>query len=599
MGAYTHWGSWLIWMQAMCGLGAGLACFIIPLGFVTIMRYWPGEMAAELARREAAEAAKARTGETEERLHILLQCRLGEALDLLDCEGNIETWNSAAVRLKGYDLADVIGRNISMFFTPEDIADRLPARLLARARNDGICVAEHWCVRKDGSRFLARRSLEAIHRPDGGLRGFANVTCDITDQRIEDEQRAIIIDAAPNGMMIVNESGIVTLANEQCGQIFGYRPGAMAGQPVDSFLPHGFCERHVALQTRPPGSDHVVGSAAGFVLTGRKRNGGDVPIEIMLTPVKTPRGRIVIASIVDTTERQLVEAERIAAELRERRAVEETNARLDRLTQDLAQARDRAERANQAKSRFLASVTHELRTPLHGILGYAELMSIEGGLTQTQSDRLDVMVAAGHHLLGMVNSVLDMSQIEADRLELHPARTELRALVSVCLDVVRPAADAKGLLLRQAPSEPIHVLVDATRLRQILINLLGNAVKFTQAGAVEARLAQTACGEWFRLEVADTGPGVRHIHLDKLFQTFERLNAEAVSGAEGTGAGPGIRRAAGGIDGRTDRLCRQPGRRQPVLAGTAGTVRCCCAGSGGSRAGDAAAGAAPACAGGR
>jgi PAS domain S-box-containing protein len=491
-------------------------------------------LAQETARRETAEA---RLRQSEGRLNILLQSRLSDALDLLDAHGNVETWNAAAVHMKGYGLAEIVGRNFSMFFTTEDAASGLPERLLAEARANGTCVCEHWCLRKDGSRFLAHRSIEAIRAGDGTLRGFASVTRDITRERIEAEQRAIIIDAAPNGMMIVDEAGLITLANAQCAQMFDYQPGALTGQPVELLLPEGSRARHAALRTEFTGGEDVHSLASGRVVSGRKRDGTQVPVEILLMPVKTPRGRIVVASIFDTTERQRREAERMQAELRERQAVEETNAWLDRLSRDLARARDRAEHANQAKSRFLASVTHELRTPLHGILGYAELMSLEGGLTATQLARLEVMTAAGQHLLAMVNSVLDMSQIEADQLELHPGPAELRALVGVCLDVVRPAADAKGLALIQAPSARLQIFADVTRLQQVLINLLGNAVKFTPSGTVQVRQASIASGASFRLEVADTGPGVRAMHREKLFKTFERLNAEAVSGIEGTGLG--------------------------------------------------------------
>ena len=491
----------------------------------------------ELTRRQAAEA---RTQESEERLRTVLQSPVTEALYLLDPAGQIETWNAAAERIKGYTAEEIIGRNFAVFFTQEDAAAGAPGRLLATVQEQGQYTAEATRVCKDGTRFLARISMAAVRRQDGSLRGFVQVTQDITGQRIADEQRAIIIDAAPNGMMIVDESGTITLANAQCARIFGYPPGALTGQSVEILVPDAVRSRHAAMRSGFTGGDGMRGIATGRVFMGRKQNGTDVPVEILLTPVTTPRGYIVVASIFDITERQRLEAERLAAELHERHAVEETNAWLDHLSHDLAQARDRAESANQAKSRFLASVTHELRTPLHGILGYAELMYLEGGLTPTDLQRLEVMIAAGQHLLAMVNSVLDMSQIEADQMELHPVPTDLRQLVGVCLDVVRPAAEAKGLTLIHTVSAPMRVVVDATRLRQVLINLLGNSVKFTPAGGVEVRLHSTQSGSGFRLQVVDTGPGVRAMHRDKLFQTFERLNAEAVSGIEGTGLGLAI-----------------------------------------------------------
>ena len=220
----------------------------------------------------------------------------------------------------------------------------------------------------------------------------------------------------------------------------------------------------------------------------------------------------------------------------------------------LLAAKQAADQANQTKSRFLTSITHELRTPLHGILGYAELLSLEGGLNPTQSGRVAIMIAAGEHLLGMINAVLDVSQIEAGRLELNPDEIALADLALACLDVVRPASEAKGLDLTLTATTPGRVFADVTRMRQVLINLLGNAIKFTASGKVDLRLTQI--GDCIRLEVADTGPGIWAKHRDKLFQTFERLNANAVAGIEGTGLGLALAsqlvRAMGGCIGYQD-----------------------------------------------
>ncbi len=244
----------------------------------------------------------------------------------------------------------------------------------------------------------------------------------------------------------------------------------------------------------------------------------------------------ILGTIRDISHAKRVEHERDTREQELRAA----NVELERLGRQFVQARDVADHANQAKSRFLAGITHELRTPLHGILGYAELLSLEGGLNPTQSERLEAMMAAGQYLLGTINAVLDMSLIEADQMELRPVEIELPNLVRTCLDVVRPAAEAKQLALVLAPTVPLRLVADPTRLQQVLINLLGNAVKFTPSGTVEVRLRQTEAGDCLRLEVADTGPGIDVQHRDKLFQTFERLDAEVGSGIEGTGLGLAI-----------------------------------------------------------
>ena len=491
----------------------------------------------ELTRREAAEK---RMQESEERFQLLLQSNVAEALYLLDPDGNIETWNVAAERIKGYRAEEIIGRNFALFFTPDDIAAGVPASLLARARDSGRFSSECWRVRKNGARFLARISIDAIRRPNGTLRGFVKVTQDITDRKIEEEQRAIIVEAAPNGMLIVDEHGTITMANREASRIFEYPDGHLIGQKVDLLIPPEQSEAHELLRAALDQGQVGQVTAPPHAFVARKRDGSTIPTELMVNTVRTPRGHIVVASLFDISGRLREAAAREEAERRERRAADAANAELDRLSHHLADARDRAEAANRAKSRFLASITHELRTPLHGLLGYAEMLTLEGGLNPRQMERLETMMAAGQHLLGMVNAVLDMSQIEADRLELHPADVELSELIAVCLNVVRPSAEARGLRLGKPPGTTARVVADPTRLRQVLINLLGNAVKFTPAGAIDLRVRDATRLQGVRVEVADTGPGVQPADRDRLFNTFERLNANAVSLIEGTGLGLAI-----------------------------------------------------------
>jgi signal transduction histidine kinase/CheY-like chemotaxis protein len=215
------------------------------------------------------------------------------------------------------------------------------------------------------------------------------------------------------------------------------------------------------------------------------------------------------------------------------------NRELARLARKLTLARDRSDRASGAKSRFLAGMSHELRTPLNGILGYAQLLHMEGGLTAGQSARVDAMRSAGAHLLEMINSVLDLSQIEAERLELRAVETDARMVAGACLDLVRPAAERKALALRLVAGADVPglVTVDPVRLRQVLLNLLGNAVKFSDAGSIEMRLLTAGDGRMLRVEVADTGRGIPAARRPLLFQSFERLGAGAAGEVEGAGLG--------------------------------------------------------------
>jgi signal transduction histidine kinase/ActR/RegA family two-component response regulator len=242
-----------------------------------------------------------------------------------------------------------------------------------------------------------------------------------------------------------------------------------------------------------------------------------------------------VAVLSDLTERRRLELEREQREAELRTA----NANLERLAQNYARAREAAEQANRAKSRFLAGMSHELRTPLNCILGYAELLRIDGDLTAIQRARVEAMKAAGTHLLEMIHCVLDFSEIETERAALRIVEVDPRKVVQACIDLMLPMAAAKGLALNLviAPAIPAHILSDPTRLRQILLNLVGNAVKFTSAGLVELRLRITGRGRSIRFDVADTGPGVPVEQRQRLFQEFERLDTEATRAAEGAGLG--------------------------------------------------------------
>jgi len=213
--------------------------------------------------------------------------------------------------------------------------------------------------------------------------------------------------------------------------------------------------------------------------------------------------------------------------------------RLERLVRHLEAERDLAERASLAKTRFLSGMAHELRTPLNGILGHAQLLRLEAGLSAAQSVRVDAMLDAGTHLLQLIHCVLDMTRIETGHVELQTEEVDIRLLARSCLDLVRTAADAKMLPLGLVvdPDVPGHMVTDSTRVRQVLLNLLGNAVKFTARGGVEMRVRTAGDGTWLRLEVADTGPGIPAGQRHRLFREFERLDPGASGPVEGAGIG--------------------------------------------------------------
>ena len=211
-------------------------------------------------------------------------------------------------------------------------------------------------------------------------------------------------------------------------------------------------------------------------------------------------------------------------------------------TRDLNEATQRAETASRAKTLFLASVSHELRTPLHAILGYSQLLENDRTLTAGTRDRLRVVGASGRHLLRLINEVLDLSKIEAGKQELRPEAFSLLALLAEVADAQETRAHAKGLTLRRPESGdlPQTVVGDASKLRQVLDNLLGNAVKFTMKGEVRLS-AVTMPGGRIRFDVVDSGPGISSDDQPRLFQPFQQAGGERTLSAErGTGLGLAI-----------------------------------------------------------
>ncbi|MFT7722686.1 MAG: ATP-binding protein [Roseateles sp.] len=214
-------------------------------------------------------------------------------------------------------------------------------------------------------------------------------------------------------------------------------------------------------------------------------------------------------------------------------------------TGELREAKTRAEAANFAKGRFLATMSHEFRTPLNAILGFTQLMQMDAAMPAAQQARLQLMRDSGLHLLELINDVLDMASIEAGKVSLKPGRVDLRALLDMACDSVRLRAEQKGLrFVSEVDAQlPAHVLVDGQRLRQVLLNLLSNAVKFTDAGTVclAATLASPPQGghAWLRFAVADSGIGMTAAQQSRLFQAFEQVS-EASRHLGGTGLGLSI-----------------------------------------------------------
>jgi signal transduction histidine kinase len=227
-------------------------------------------------------------------------------------------------------------------------------------------------------------------------------------------------------------------------------------------------------------------------------------------------------------------------------------------------ARHAAEAANRAKSQFLAGMSHELRTPLNAVLGYAQLLTMEGGLSARQARGLDTIHKSGEHLLALINDILDLARIEAGRTELYTEPVNLLDFLQTVVDIMRVKADEKCLAFEFDAGAGLArtVLADERRLRQVLLNLLGNAIKFTDNGKVTLRAAaqpKSPTTVQLHLDVEDTGVGLHAEDLERIFEPFEQVgDAQRRSG--GTGLGLTITRALVNDMGGLIQVSSEPGR---------------------------------------
>ncbi len=336
----------------------------------------------------------------------------------------------------------------------------------------------------------------AIPSPPGSIHAFTDVS-------------RRLLESAPDAMVVVDRRGTIVLVNAQVERMFGFTRAELLGRPVEVLLP-GQHERYVADPgIRPMGT--------GVEILGRRRDGSEFPMEILFSPVETDEGILVSSAIRDITDRKRAEDDLRAKNLE---------------LQD----------ANLAKDRFLASMSHELRTPLNAIIGFTGtlLMRLPGPLTVDQTRQLQTIQASGRHLLSLINDLLDISRVEAGKVQLCPGPVPVREVLRDVESVLRPMAEAKGLLLDVAPvPADLTLPTDRRAFHQILLNLVNNAIKFTDRGGVRIEVVSPPGADGGRLDVrvTDSGCGIPKGDQQRLFQAFSRIEGGGSTRREGTGLG--------------------------------------------------------------
>jgi PAS domain S-box-containing protein len=330
----------------------------------------------------------------------------------------------------------------------------------------------------------------------------------------ESEARSrLVLDSAHDAFIGMDSDGRIVSWNPQAASTFGWSRDEVIGRQLsETIIPHGFRSAHEAGLKR----FHETGEAPivnqRLELRGLHRDNHEFPIEITVTnPVRSGRGYFFGAFVRDISERLRHEDE-------------------------LRAAKESAEAATRTKSEFLANMSHELRTPLNGVIGYAQLLHRDRTLTASQRDALDAISACGAHLLDLINDVLDLSKIEAGRMDIEATPSDLRQVAIDLKYVIDERAQRKGLLFTAHidPDVSKQVVLDGRHLRQVLLNLLGNAVKFTPQGEVRLHIGRGDDGR-LRFDVVDTGIGIEAENLTAVFQAFRQTRSGSELGGTGLG----------------------------------------------------------------
>jgi PAS domain S-box-containing protein len=428
------------------------------------------------------------------------------------------------------------------FVIPEDLArvQKSYGDLLIRQKPTSM---EYSIVRPDGSVRHLWGNGEVELDEKGNLQRLVGTVLDITERRkAEEELRKFktISDEAGYGITIVDLEGNVIYNNVAYDRMHGYTPGELVGKHLSIFHTEKEMERVnrvIEQQLRQEGK-----FVAEEIWHKRKDN-TEFPTLMHGTLVKDENGvpLFMAGTAIDITGRKKAQEtlKKWSEELEKR--VHQRTTELEQRSQELAEANVRLEEMSRHKSRFLANMSHELRTPLNSIIGYTKLMldGLEGEITEEQRKDLRTVYNNSQSLLALINDLLDLSKIEAGKVTVTNEAFTLTELLDEVLPFMRRLAEGKGLALEYMVAPGIdHLYADRAKTKQTLVNLLGNAVKFTEKGSIKLEVAE-GDGE-FVFSVSDTGMGIKKEDLEVIFDSFKQVGPAQIAGFEGTGLGLAI-----------------------------------------------------------
>ncbi len=464
--------------------------------------------------------------EVERELRVLaaVAAQTDNMVIICDAERRIEWVNRAFEKVSGYALAEVIGKIPGEFLQGEGTDPEAVAEMRRKLDHGESFETEVLNYRKDGTPFWVRFRVEPLRNDEGELTHFTSVQSDVTlDKRRTEELRSYAV--------LLERTG-------EIGNVGGWEFDVAAMTPIwteqtrrmheveDDFVP----TLGNALDFYPEEAREVIRPALARSL----ETGEAFDCEV---PFVTAKGRRIVVRVKWTVEMRDGKARRVYGVIRdvtERREIE----------RELVQAKERAEAASVAKSQFVANMSHEIRTPLNAILGMCDLMR-EAPTAEESLEYLDTIRASGDALLDLVTDVLSFSKIESGTLELREVNVTVREFAKECLGLERPAADKRGLSLSMDVDAGVPTLIsaDRARLRQVVVNLLANAIKFTAVGHVRLNVGPgrgLIGGPAIRFSVSDTGIGIAEQDRSRIFEMFDQVDDSDSRRFGGAGLGLAI-----------------------------------------------------------
>jgi PAS domain S-box-containing protein len=453
---------------------------------------------AESGRRQAAEGA---LQDSEEKYRLLLDGVQDYAILMLDPQGLVAGWSTSAERMQGYTAEEIVGRNFSSFFLAEDIDRGRPEEMLriaaATGQHEEVCM----CVRKDGSEFLASVSLKPLRNAAGYLRGFSEICRDLTEHKESEERYRGLLEAAPDAMVVVNEAGEIVLLNAQAEKHFGYRRDELLGQNVKNIIPEGFAERLIADALRTTAEAQAQQIGTGIELYGRRKDGTEFPIEIMLSPLESPEGVLVTAAIRDISERK-----QLASQLRQSQKME-------------------------AIGLLTGGIAHDFNNLLAIVIGNLGLLErmIDGNHAALK--RLKPAQKAAARGADLTRRLLGL----ASREDLNPVSVRLDEAIHETIELAGRALGPEIKIFTNFDLTVPAVFVDVAGLGSALLNLAVNARDAMPQGGTltigtqlshldesfpPVQTGELKAGAYARISVSDTGHGMSRETLDRALEPF-------------------------------------------------------------------------------